>query len=447
MTTYSFVDEALSGNGLVDGRPSDDVAALAELHATTGNGATAPTVVKLTPASTVRIDRPRWTWDRRIPVGGTTLMPGREGLGKTALVCHVAARLSRGDLPGERFGQPCDIVYVGQEDDRATVTVPRLVAAGADLDRFLFVDLPEGWPFSVGVDIDELLIAARRHDVALVVLDPLDSHLGAVDTHRKAEVQMAIARLAWLAQELRCGALGLAHFNKGDVRNLLAKVVGSVAFTTSVRSVLGVGEHPQNPAERVCVVGKANMTGDREMPAVRFRVEKAFVPHPDEPEPIDTARVVILGEEWGIDPDSILPNVHEDRSAADEATDWLESMLSDGPMLKRDIDKAARAEGITDKVLRTARERLSVAVERDHSEHGRPSTWRLGLTCPGLRAQEARARKPQAADQDEHAESRAYVPNSQTGHVTAPETAEEEEEEALRLFRDVFVDDIEVAEP
>jgi AAA domain len=69
----------------------------------------APPPIKLTPASTVVIDRTRWVWENRIPIGGTTLMPGREGLGKTALVCHLGARLSRGDLPGERFGRPGDI--------------------------------------------------------------------------------------------------------------------------------------------------------------------------------------------------------------------------------------------------------------------------------------------------------------------------------------------------
>lgn len=36
--------------------------------------------------------------------------------------------------------------------------------------------------------------------------------------------------------------------------------------------------HPDNPDEKVVVVGKANMTGDREVPAIRFRVEKEYVP-------------------------------------------------------------------------------------------------------------------------------------------------------------------------
>jgi AAA domain len=368
----------------------------------------APSVVKLIPASSVAMDRPRWTWERRIPVGGTTLMPGREGLGKTALVCWVSARLSRGDLHGERFGRPADIIYIGQEDDRATVTVPRLVAAGADLERFLFVDLPDSRPFSIGVDIDELAVAARGRDVALVVLDPLDSHLGSVDSHRKAEVQAAIARLAALAQQLRCGALGLAHLNKGDVRDLLGKVVGSVGFTTSVRSVLGVGEHPQNEGERVCVVGKANMTGDRDVPAIRFKIDKALVPHPTEPDPIDTARVVVLGEQWGIDPNSIIVGNTEDRTALEEAVDWLRDVLSDSPQARAELVKLAKPEGITEMTLKRASQRLRVIKERDATKEGRPSTWSLpeyGSTSTG---QEGVTRTPQASDQHKHGEKGEY---------------------------------------
>lgn len=338
--------------------------------------------VKLTPASSVKMDRPRWVWDRRIPVGGTTLMAGREGLGKTMLVIHLAAMLSRGELAGQWEGKPARVIYVGLEDDRSTVTVPRLVAAGADLDRFLFADIPSGGTFSVNVDLDSLLAAAKGQDVALVVLDPLDSHLGSVDTHRKSEVQAAVGRLAVLAQELRCGALGLGHINKGDARDLLPRVVGSVGFTTSVRSVLGVGKHPEREDERVCVLGKANMTAD-DVPAIRFAVESAVVDHPDDPFGIPTGRVVILGEESGLDPNAIIATSTEDRSALDEAVEWLEGVLGSEPMPRAEIVKLARGESISLATLKRAADRVGVEVTRNENERGRPSLWALkGFSSP-----------------------------------------------------------------
>lgn len=351
-----------------------------------GPEAEAGRLLELVAAATVPMDRPRWVWDRRIPVGGTTLMPGREGLGKTAFVGHLAGRLTRGDLPGEWDGRPGAVVYIGYEDDRSTVLVPRLTAAGADLARFFFVDIPFGGTFVLDVDVDHLrtAIAAAGLDVALVIVDPLDSHLGNVDSHRKAEVQSSIQRLAELAQELRCGALGLAHLNKSDTRDLLSRVVGSVGFTSSVRAVLGIGEHPDDQAERVCVLGKANMTDRTAVAAIRFRVEAAQVPHPAGGDPIDTARVVILGEETGIDPDSIITGNAEERGALDEAAGWLTSVLSDGPMPSAELRRLATAEGIALATLKRAGRRLGIVVERDDNARGRPSAWSLDFGSRGF---------------------------------------------------------------
>lgn len=343
-------------------------------------------LLDLVAATDVPMDRPRWVWDRRIPVGGTTLMPGREGLGKTAFVGHLAARLTRGDLPGEWDGRPGAVVYIGCEDDRSTVLVPRLTAAGADLARFFFVDIPLGGTFVVDVDVEHLrdAIVDAGLGVALVIVDPLDSHLGDVDSHRKAEVQAAIQRLAELAQELRCGALGLAHLNKSDTRDLLSRVVGSVGFTSSVRAVLGIGEHPDDQTERVCVLGKANMTDRSAVPAIRFRVEGTHVPHPGGGEPIDTARVVILGEEDGIDPDSIITGNAEERGALEEAASWLRSVLSDGSMPAAEVKKLAAAEGIAYATLYRCRKRVGVRSERDETARGRPSQWSLDYVSPGF---------------------------------------------------------------
>jgi len=334
--------------------------------------------VRLTPAASVRIDRPYWVWDRRIPVGGTTLMPGREGLGKTALVCWLMARLTRGQLEGQWHKRPAHVVYVGNEDDRSSVLVPRLTAAGADLDRVHFVDMPDGASFSVGVDSVSLAQAVTGLDVALVVVDPLDGHLAGVDTHRKAEVQQSVAKLAQFAQDVRCGALGLAHLNKGDTRDLLSRVVGSVGFTTSVRSVLGVGEHPDDPTERICVVGKANMTDKSTVPALRFRVEGTLIEHPDGGTPIDTGVAVILGEEEGIDPNAVIDGGSPaERTARDEAAAWLADVLDEGPMPRAEVVKLARAEGISLATLKRAMQAVGVDVTRSHSERGRPSVWAL----------------------------------------------------------------------
>ncbi len=345
-----------------------------------GEDEAAPPYLTLTPASSIRIDRPRWVWDRRIPVGGTTLMPGREGLGKTLLACHLGARLTRGQLAGEWWGRPAHVVYIGHEDDRATVLVPRLVAAGADLDRFLFVDIPAGGTFRADVDLAALHTAATGRGVALIIVDPLDSHLGAIDSHKKAEVQSTVARLADLAQALRCGALGLAHFNKAAITDLLARVVGSVGFTTGPRSVLAVGEHPDDPNERVCVCAKANMTDRSTVPALRFRTESTAVPHPDGGEHIDTGGIVIVGEEHGLDPNSLLAGDSEERNERQSATAFLLDTLDEVGTLSSEVeDRALHGHDISKRTLVRARKELGVvAFQKDRKWY-----LRLPSECQG----------------------------------------------------------------
>lgn len=200
----------------------------------------------------------------------------------------------------------------------------------------------------------------------------------AVDSHKKADVQAAIARLAGLTQLLRCAGIGIAHLNKGDSRDVLLKVVGSVGLTTAVRSVLAVGTHPHEPDEKVAVVRKANMTNRHDVPAIRFRVEGTTVDHPDDGGTITTARVVLLGEETGISADDILTTGDsEQRSKLDDATEWLGDVLATGPLPKRDVTVLAEAEGIPTRTLARAADRLKVVVERDDGATRRPSTWRL----------------------------------------------------------------------
>jgi hypothetical protein len=170
--------------------------------------------------------------------------------------------------------------------------------------------------------------------------------------------------------------VGVAHLSKSGSADLLARVIGSVGFVSTARSLLGVGEHPENPRDRVLVTRKANLANAPDVPALRFRVEAAQVDHPDGGDPIRTARVVVLGEEHGIDPDSILavPSP-EERGEREDAEEFLRVMLAGGPRPAKEVKRAAQAEGIAERTLQRARDALGVKVER----RGWPatSTWAL----------------------------------------------------------------------
>src|SRR5581483_1190533 len=89
----------------------------------------------------------RWAWDTaaphapphlregRFPIGSLVIAAGRAGVGKSQFAAWMTARITTGTLPGQFWGLPRCAVYAATEDSWAMTIVPRLIAAGADLDK------------------------------------------------------------------------------------------------------------------------------------------------------------------------------------------------------------------------------------------------------------------------------------------------------------------------
>lgn len=146
--------------------------------------AEAARIVELIPASSVRIEETSWMWANRVPLGGVTLLVGQEGTGKTTILGDVLAKATRGQLEGDLDGIPVGAVYATAEDSWSRTLVPRLAAAGADLDRvhFVAVDGLAGG-LTVPDDLAALANQMQRTGSRVLVLDPLGAHLeGRLDT-------------------------------------------------------------------------------------------------------------------------------------------------------------------------------------------------------------------------------------------------------------------------
>lgn len=196
-----------------------------------------------TPASTITMRAARWLYDRRIPTGAITLLGGREGIGKSSISYDLAAKITRGELVGEHFGTPRSVGVVATEDAWHEVVVPRLHAAGADLDRVYQIQAhtEEGAldAVSVPADLDRLATLTRELEIALILLDPLMSVIhSSIDTHKDREVRIALDPLARFAAATRIAVLGLLHANKSATTDPLNSLMASRAFSAVARSVL-----------------------------------------------------------------------------------------------------------------------------------------------------------------------------------------------------------------
>src|SRR6188474_2019635 len=91
--------------------------------------------VVLTPVSGISLRPVRWLLQDQIPLGAITLLGGREGIGKSLVALTWAAQVTQGTLPGACHGCPRSVIVAATEDSWEHTIVPRLVAAGADLNR------------------------------------------------------------------------------------------------------------------------------------------------------------------------------------------------------------------------------------------------------------------------------------------------------------------------
>jgi len=342
--------------------------------------------VRLTPASAIPMRPVRWLWDARIPAGAITLLPGREGIGKSLALAWLAARLTRGQLPGLHFGTARPVIYAATEDSWGHTIGPRLHAAGADLDMVYRADVEHDGSITqltLPLDCADLAAEAKRLGVAMLAADPLLSLIGAqIDSHRDRDLRTALEPLAALADRTGCAVVGLAHFNKSAGADALNLITGSRAFSAVARAVIAIARDPAAD-DGSCIMSQAkNNLGRLDLPSLRYVIQSAEVPTPEGPAAVgvltftgETERNVgdILAES------SADPN---ERAERDDAADWLTSWLATqgGEAPSKDILKAARAEGFATRTLHRARERAGVTCHRE----GFPSrtVWRLQAGNP-----------------------------------------------------------------
>lgn len=257
--------------------------------------------VLLTKASDIRMKGTRWVYRGRIPHGMVTLLAGREGIGKSTVSLDVAARLTRGTLPGRYEGKPQNAVVCATEDSWSHTIVPRLMSVSADMDRVFHIAVEDENGNVRGIvapqDIQRMEQAFREVRPALMLIDPLMAVIdGKIDTHKQAEVQQALEPLVKMCERIGMAVLALIHVNKSATTDPLTSIMGSKAFATLPRSVLYCLEEDEGRfmfCHVKCNVGPKMPSIGYRLQSVRFELPADEVEDGDDPF-IESSRVL-----WG----------------------------------------------------------------------------------------------------------------------------------------------------
>ena len=208
-----------------------------------------------------------WLWQDRIPSGKVVTLAGDGGLGKSTIILDIMATLSNGgEWPCDEGTAPqCSCLYLTAEDGIEDTVVPRLIAAGADLNKVGIIRCVRDKGIKRSFNLQRDLESLERKileigDVGFVAIDPVSSYLGdKIDSHRNAEVRAVLEPLGEMADSSNVTALCNNHHAKGGNNRAAMRVIGSVAFTAQSRAVTQVFQDPDNPDRRLFLPSKSNL--------------------------------------------------------------------------------------------------------------------------------------------------------------------------------------------
>jgi hypothetical protein len=269
-------------------------------------------------------------------LGALSLLGGREGIGKSTCAYQIVADITRGTLAGEFYGAPRAVAVAATEDSWPHTVVPRLMAAGADLDKVFRVDAQTAQDVETGLvlpeDLAGLKLMMKDLGAVLLLLDPLLSRLAPnLDSHKDADVRQALEPLVKAAQDCDASVLGIIHVNKSNSTDPLNSLMASRAFGAVARSVLFCMVDPDDDTEAKRFLGlPKNNLGRTDVPTLVFQINSKCVAETDDG-PIWTGVLEWLGEvQQGMR--SLIETSQlnsEDRTAKAEASVWLRDYLTD----------------------------------------------------------------------------------------------------------------------
>lgn len=294
--------------------------------------------------SEVEVKEVSWLWKPYIPFGKMTLLQGNPGEGKTyAAMKIIAACTNRITLPGmDEPPEPFNVIYQTAEDGLEDTVKPRLMEAGADLDRVFSID-EKDTPLTL---MDERIEKAiLQNDARLLVIDPVQAFLGPqVDMNRANEVRPIFRALGEMAMRTGCAILMIGHLNKASGLQSAYRGLGSIDFTASVRSVLFIVHTKQDPGIRVLTQEKSSLAPPGPSIAFALGDEEGFR---------------WLGEYESTADELLSGSEGKKENKTGAAVRLIQSMLKDGKKVYcEEIDRAALEQGISSRTVRDAKAQL-----------------------------------------------------------------------------------------
>jgi hypothetical protein len=338
-----------------------------------------------------KMEKIEWLWQDRIPRGKITFLVGNPGVGKGFLWMDIAARLTSGrDWPDSKNEwDPCIVAFMQSEDGVSDTIMPRAVAAGMDLSRFLMLtgtvtqDNLDGTTSMIPFNLQDCKfalekIALEHPDLRMLVLDPITEYLSGTDENKNAEVREALAWLSAWADRTKIAVLAVSHLNKNWKAGAEYRIIGSIAFTAVARMVWHCVADEEIEGRVMMLAGKRNSA--KHAGGLGFQIQSAMAANPGG-EDVPTANVAweataLSGDATRHFSTQMSPSARARNAAGSRCVDLLKEWLNDGPVLSTVLKERFKEEKISESTVKRVKKKMKIEAFRP-GEIGGPWWWRL----------------------------------------------------------------------
>jgi hypothetical protein len=261
------------------------------------------------------------------------------------------------------------------EDSLSRVVVPRLIAAGADLDRITILDNKsfkritgeKKTSRSIAMDKDIPLLShliKKFPDIALIVCDPITGIWGSKKTNIDDEMRQITNQLIELCELRNITFLGVAHTNKRTEASAIHQIQGCSSIAGCAKAAFMFSHDPdsEDKHDHLMTLIKGNYTGVDS--GLKFKSVGTEITSSGET--IETVKL-----EFGMVTDMTADDVldkQKDKSRdenkklkkIEQAKELILGQLRGGPKLARDMYELGLKEGISDETMKNAYPKLGV---------------------------------------------------------------------------------------
>jgi putative DNA primase/helicase len=340
-------------------------------------------------AADIKTSKLKWLWEHRFPLAKINLMTGKPGCGKSTVCADITARVTTGnDWPDGRKNTlgPRKVLIAASEDDPSDTLVPRLMAAGADLENVLIIPFTLFQPgekkkrkkksmvtLDLKRDAKLLLDTVKANpDIALLILDPITSFFGEADQNRDKEVRPLMDAISDLCRKSGITVIGLIHENKRSDVGAMQKVLGASSIPGSARAVWGFYRDSEDKSKHTMAYVKGNLS--RRNAGLEYTIEETMVEVGGEMTGVPR---IVWGAETEMDADDVMnqekdrAREHKEDGVSNKKVEKAIAIITAAiPGWAREIYALGEKEGISGDTMKRAYKKMGVIPTQPRGSKG-----------------------------------------------------------------------------